>query len=226
MVQFVVKGPIDVPMRTGQHGAKSIDDDELNELLKSNSDLSKPGCYVFVCKSSAGSLPIYVGKAEKKTIFDESFNFRNKYNLNNYFQKRLRGVLQLYIIHQVSVRNSQGSPVISEVEEFLIGMASRRNSNLINIHGTKPEGWSIAGIKNNGKGKPDNSASEFKKMMGIATKNRPSVIRGTSSTEEISNNELLTDNIDPDSAFNLNEAESVEPNSAEAIEIDEASRLA
>src|SRR5262249_26664986 len=144
MVKFVVRGPIPVPMRKGARGEPYIDEDRLSNLCTTNPELTKPGCYVFACASGHGSLPIYVGQAGNG-IFSEAFNYRNRHNINVYFRSRLRGRLDLYIVPQVHVKGAKGSgAAISDIEEFLIAMASRRNANLINIHGTRPEKWSIA----------------------------------------------------------------------------------
>src|SRR5262249_34520151 len=152
MVKFVVRGPIQVPLRRGARGEPYIDEDRLSDLCTSNPELRKPGCYVFACASARGSLPIYVGQAGSG-IFSEAFNHRNRNNINGYFRNRLRGSLDLYIVPQVRVRGERGSgSAISDIEEFLIAMASRRNANLINIHGTRPEKWSIAGVHNHGAG--------------------------------------------------------------------------
>ncbi len=108
MVQFVVLGPFAVPLRKGVAGGSYIDEDRLSELAKQSTDLTKPGCYVFACRSPRASLPIYVGQAAKN-IFDEAFNDRNVKNLNNYLSYRLRGQIEIYIIHQSTVRGDTGN---------------------------------------------------------------------------------------------------------------------
>jgi hypothetical protein len=90
MVQFVVKGPFEVPLRKGVSGGMYVDAERLNDLSKQSPDLTKPGCYVFSCTSPRGSLPVYVGQATKN-IFTESFNDRNINNLNTYLSYRKRG---------------------------------------------------------------------------------------------------------------------------------------
>ena len=103
MVQFVVKGPFEVPLRRGVSGGTYIDEDRLDQVSAQSPDLAKPGCYVFACTSSRGSLPVYVGQASKN-IFKESFNDRNIKNLNTYLSYRKRGRIELYVIHQSAVR--------------------------------------------------------------------------------------------------------------------------
>lgn len=171
MVQFVVKGPFSVPLRRGVAGGSYIDEDRLSELANQSTDLTKPGCYVFACRSPRASLPIYVGQAAKN-IFDEAFNDRNVKNLNNYLSYRLRGQIEIYIIHQSKVHGETGNKAcIDDIEDFLIGWASRRNAELLNIHGNRPDKWSIVGVANHANsGHPGSSVLAFKEMMGLKMK--------------------------------------------------------
>jgi hypothetical protein len=173
MVQFVVKGPFSVPQRRGAAGGSYIDESRLNELKAQSADLTKPGCYVFACRASRASLPVYVGQAAKN-IFDEAFNARNVNNLNNYLSYRLRGQIEVYVIHQCTVRGDTGNKAcIDDIEDFLIGWASRRNEKLLNIHGNRPSQWSISGVANHNNengGHPGSSVLAFKEMMGMKMK--------------------------------------------------------
>jgi hypothetical protein len=226
MVNFVVRGPIEVPMKKGAYGQPYIDEDQLRSLCDSNPELTKPGCYVFACASARGSLPIYVGQAGSG-IFAEAFNPRNKNNVNGYFRDRFRGSLHLYIVPQVHVKGGRGSvSAISDVEEYLIAVASRRNVSLINVHGTRPENWSIAGVRNHGNGHPGTSVIEFKRMMGLSTTARPRNGRNDIEVplpEEGLQSELPSDVV-LENALQPENVESVHMNSAEAAEIDDASR--
>jgi hypothetical protein len=205
MVQFVVKGPFDVPLRKGVSGGTYVDEARLEDLLAQSPDLSKPGCYVFSCTAPRGSLPVYVGQASKN-IFKESFNPRNVNNINNYLSYRKRGRIELYIIHQNSVKGQTGNKLcIDDIEDFLIGYASRRNANLINIHGTRTSQWSIIGVANHANGgHPGSSVLSFKKMMGMATR-KDKVGPGTKVEE-----------IEPE------KVESVVPNTDEIEDIDKS----
>jgi len=171
MVQFVVKGPFSVFLRKGVAGGSYIDESRLSEVAKQSTDLTKPGCYVFACRSPRGSLPIYVGQATKN-IFDEAFNDRNVKNLNTYLSYRLRPKIEIYIIHQSKVHGETGNKAcIDDIEDFLIGWASRRNAELLNIHGNRPDKWSIVGVANHANsGHPGSSVLAFKAMMGMKMK--------------------------------------------------------
>lgn len=186
MVNFVVKGPFDVPTKEAMNGARFIDTSQLHVLTSaSDGSINKAGCYVFSWKASRGSLPIYVGKATRK-IISEAFNPRNLTNLAEFVNNRKRGRLQIYIIFQERMRLRSNKEAITEIEEFLIGRAAIRNPNLLNIHGTRPASWTIVGVANHGAGGLAAAVQEFKKTLGIVShrraQNRPTV---TVSTEVI-----------------------------------------
>jgi hypothetical protein len=119
---------------------------------------------------------------------------------------RKRGRIELYIIHQNSVKGQTGNKLcIDDIEDFLIGYASRRNANLINIHGTRTSQWSIIGVANHANGgHPGSSVLSFKKMMGMATR-KDKVGPGTKVEE-----------IEPE------KVESVVPNTDEIEDIDKS----
>jgi hypothetical protein len=191
MVQFVVKGPFPVPLRKGAAGGSYIDEDRLSELAVQSTDITKPGCYVFVSRSPRGSLPIYVGQAAKN-IFDEAFNDRNIKNIQNYLSRRLRGQIDVYIIHQCNVKGAIGNKAcIDDIEDFLIGWASRRNAELLNIHGNRPAQWSIVGVANHANGgHPGGSALAFKEMMGMKMKKASKTEHKPDAAEEIAPEEV------------------------------------
>jgi hypothetical protein len=211
MVQFVVKGPFEVPLRKGVSGGTYVDEARLEEVLAESPDhLKKPGCYVFACTAPRGSLPVYVGQASKN-IFREAFNPRNVNNINNYLSYRKRGRIDLYVIHQNAVKGDTGNKgCIDDIEDFLIGYASRRNCNLLNIHGARTSQWSIVGVANNTNGAgghPGSSVMTFKKMMGMAT--RKDKVATATKVE-------VVEAIEPE------KVESVVPNTGEAEDIDKS----
>jgi hypothetical protein len=172
VVNFIVNGPFEVPSgREGPNGAYFVDEKRLRDLIESSHEtICKPGCYVFACSSSRGSIPVYVGKA-KSNILTEAFNDRNIKNLNRYMNSRRRGKLQIFAIHQQRIHHGEGNKdVIAEIEEFLIGHASRRNPGLLNIHGTGPTRWVIEGFANHKGGRPEAAVVAFKGMLGIVAK--------------------------------------------------------
>jgi len=174
MVNFIVKGPFDVPLKEAANGARFIDVDKLHSLkADSNGSINKAGCYVFSWRAARGSLPIYVGKATGK-ILSEAFNARNLNNLAEFINNKRRGRLQIYIVFQDRIRLIANKTAIAELEEFLIGRAAIRNPNLINIHGNRPASWTIVGVANHGAGRPGATVQDFRKMLGIVRKTKPS----------------------------------------------------
>jgi hypothetical protein len=208
MAQFVVKGPFAVPLRKGLSGGRLVHKEMLQEISSQSEDLTKPGCYVFACASGRGSLPVYVGQASKN-IFREAFNDRNINNLNEYLSYRKKARIELYIIHQNNVKGGSGNQdCIDDIEDWLIGFASRRTTKLLNIHGARPTPWSIAGVANHAKGgHPGSSVLGFKAMMGMTIK-RPKGIGKPLINEDAE--------IEPQCV------ESVRPDTEEAAQIEEA----
>lgn len=213
MVNFIVIGPFDVPTIGGSSGGKILDHKKnLRKKVEAEAGdpkISGPGCYVFACTASRGAIPLYVGKATKNILM-EAFNDRNINNLNHFLLNRKKGRLQLFAIYQAKVRLLFGNPkIISEVEEFLIGFAARRNRDLLNIHGTGGASWTIAGVANNGRGPPGASARAFKKMMGMQARSTAKSYPASPTGEE---------EIQPTSM------ESETPNSADVVAIDEETK--
>lgn len=188
-------------------GGRLIHQERLVDILQESEDVSKPGCYVFSCASGRGSLPVYVGKASKN-IFKEAFNDRNINGLNEYLSNRRKAKIEFFAIHQANVRGQIGNEAcIEDIEDWLIGFASRRTTQLLNIHGARPTKWSIAGVANHdGKGHPGTSVLSFKAMMGMTTK-RPK------GTPRIS--------IGEDAEINPEVVVSASPETEEAIQIEE-----
>ena len=101
------------------------------------------GCYVFSVRASRGSLPWYVGKAEKRTFRKESLDYHKLDHFNTVISER-KGKPELFFLPQVtattgkySKSKSSESRAIRELESWLIGMALNRNEKLRNIAGTK-----------------------------------------------------------------------------------------
>ena len=104
--------------------------------------------------------------SKKRSILETRTIWRRHIN------DRRRGRLQLYIVIQERVRLMANKDAIAEVEEFLIGHAARRNPNLLNIHGTGPSNWTIAGVANHRRNGPDLSVVLFKEYAGHQEKAR------------------------------------------------------
>lgn len=100
------------------------------------------GCYIFSIRASRGSLPWYIGKAERQSFQKECLTPHKVVHFNNALAGR-KGKPELFFIPQVTragkyrAPTSSRRPAIRELESLLIGMAMNRNPDLLNIAGTK-----------------------------------------------------------------------------------------
>ena len=129
------------------------------------------GCYIFAIKGSKGTLPWYVGKAERQSFQKECLTPHKINHYNNAIAGR-KGRPVLYFLPQIT-RNgfyraptATKRPAIQELESLLIGMALSRNTSLLNAQGTK---WikqvTVEGFLNSNKTKNGPSA-ELRKILG------------------------------------------------------------
>lgn len=166
MAEFIVKGPIAVPIKKQRLGGRRIDEDQLGKLEKEHATLREKGCYVFSLKASKGSKPLYVGKAAKQTIIREAFNPRNAGKLGRELNEQ-KGILQIWTI----TPDGKGRAPINEIKEIekeMIEVASIKNPNLINIQNrSKKRNWLIQGVIQAKPGPRATAAKGFRKMVGI-----------------------------------------------------------
>lgn len=100
------------------------------------------GCYVFGIQSGGGTLPWYVGKAEKQPFRKECLTSHKANHYNMSIVGRT-GRPVLFLVPQVTKVGRYRSPTvgqrkaIQELESLLIGMGVARNPNISNIMGTK-----------------------------------------------------------------------------------------
>ena len=100
------------------------------------------GCYVFAIKAPRGTLPWYVGKAERQSFARECISHHKVNHYNNAIAGR-RGKPLLFFIPQLTKKGryrkptSSSRPAIAELEKLLIGMALSRNPELMNTKGTR-----------------------------------------------------------------------------------------
>ena len=100
------------------------------------------GCYVFAIQASRGTLPWYVGKAERQSFRKECLSSHKINHYNNAIAGR-RGKPCLFLLPQLTRNGRYRKPTstkrkaISVLESTLIGMALARNSQLLNAKGTK-----------------------------------------------------------------------------------------
>lgn len=106
------------------------------------------GCYIYGLSSSGGSriTPWYVGKARQSHIGDECSTADKADKINSVIKNfnYVRYEIKLFILARMTSTGRISKPTkadgmteIDELESLLIGMALRRNSDLINVQGTK-----------------------------------------------------------------------------------------
>lgn len=131
------------------------------------------GCYVFSLRTSKGSLPWYVGKAEKLSFRKECLNYKNRVAYHNVIQSR-KGIPELHLLPKVTAKKRSFSevtknpkPNIEKLESMLIGMALSRNPNVINVQGARAiQRITVEGVINSRKSKSGPS-KELRKIFGI-----------------------------------------------------------
>ena len=132
---------------------------------------SKP---FFGVRSSRGTKPWYVGKAEKQPFRKECVT-DNK--LRIYYEslaRYQRGTPVLHFIVRVTATGRISKPTrstyddIRALETMLIGRALSRNPNLCNVASTKIlREMQVPGLLNDTRGKPPRAVTEFKKFLGL-----------------------------------------------------------
>ena len=171
MATFEVSDAFEVPVSFWPNKARYVDFD----ALKSCEDIEQPFCdfltlkgvYVFSMRTGGGTLPWYVGKSEKSTFLREAFNHRNRNALNELLNS-MRGTLLINFITQSTFRGKPNLSNIGEIENLLIGHASERNSNLLNVQGRlKKPNFTIKNLYNSGKGKKSEHERRFGELMGL-----------------------------------------------------------
>ncbi|MGR3381358.1 hypothetical protein [Roseovarius indicus] len=166
MADFEIAGPYDVNLI--DDGKSNLAIDKTFPVGKHHFDfLDRKGCYVFARVTSAGSTPIYVGKAKEQPIIKEAFNFRNRLNVCNSLScKRKYRRLQLWAVVQVG-KGAPHKSAIDQIETTLIQMAKLENPDLINAKKTKGQNWQIKGVYNSGSGRRSKKAEHFRRMIGL-----------------------------------------------------------
>lgn len=166
MAEFEVSESFLVPMRKASSGARLIDTAAVKELAAIEPLLLAKGVYVFSVRAGRGCKPWYVGKSEKMDFLREAFNPRNVNNLNNLMNDR-KGTLEVTFVTQVASRGKPNLSQIGEIELTLIGQASERNHELLNVQGALGRKWTIRGIYGAGRGRTSATQLAFIDLLGI-----------------------------------------------------------
>jgi hypothetical protein len=130
------------------------------------------GCYVFAIQASRGTLPWYVGKAERQSFSRECLTSHKINHFNNAIAGR-RGKPILVFLPQLTKKGNFRKPTtttrraISELESFLIGMAISRNPKILNTKGTRMlRELTVEGFLNSDRGKSGISARTLRGILG------------------------------------------------------------
>jgi hypothetical protein len=166
VLTFSVQGPFPVPVYLGR-AAKTITSDNATQFWQRNPALAdRRGCYVFGMRTGRSVMPLYVGRATvsfRREVFQPHKLSRYQHGLADY----KRGTPVLLFVAAPIRRGATNIGLIKELEAFLIQTAISRNSELLNVQGTKRADWSIAGVIRSGVGKPSYAASSLKTSLGL-----------------------------------------------------------
>lgn len=131
------------------------------------------GCYVFGIRAGKGTVPWYVGLAEKQSFKLECFSPHKLNHFNNAIAKKKVTPIILFIARctssdRFSRPSANGYIDIRILETMLIGLAVKRNPYLLNIRGTKVlRDMVVPGIINTQQGGQSASTLELKAMLSI-----------------------------------------------------------
>lgn len=174
-MRFEVRGPFELDRNTNGLIASSAEDKHLYwEWVDDHvPGLSQAcGCYIFAIKASRGTLPWYVGKAERQTFAKECFSSHKIVHFNNAIAGR-KGKPVIMFIPQLTKTGNFRKPTstprkaISELESLLIGMAISRNPKILNTRGTRMlRELTVEGFINSERGKGGSAARALRGILG------------------------------------------------------------
>ncbi len=176
-MHFVPYGPI--LLKRDDSGFLLLDRDSRSEIWEQADGIDPGlsdacGCYVFAVKAGSIAKPWYVGKAERQSFKRESLESHKIVLYNRVLNEVIRGVPLLYFYARVTpLRNSFSRPTkgtysdISYLEKMLIGLALKRNRDLVNKQETTLlRTMIVPGLLNSRPGPRGMVASEIGDVMG------------------------------------------------------------
>jgi hypothetical protein len=130
------------------------------------------GCYIFSIRAGKGSLPWYVGLAEKQSFRKECFSSHKLVHYNNAIAAR-KGTPLLTLIAKYTPKDKLINPTGNEhkdiqfLETMLISNSLSRNPDLYNARDTKMlREMVVPGLLNSPQGKATVSVSDFRGLIG------------------------------------------------------------
>lgn len=132
------------------------------------------GCYVFAMRAGRGIKPWYVGKSEKQPFKRECLTDDKIRKYNSVLSTAKKGTPLLYFYARTTMeRHAWSAPSKSQhkdvqfLERMLIGLALKKNKNLINVRDTDHlRNMIVPGLLNTPKGKLSAQAAELKHVLG------------------------------------------------------------
>ena len=131
------------------------------------------GCYIFSIRTGRGTLPWYVGMAEKQPFRKECFSYQKLVLFNEILAGR-RGTPKLTLIAKLTPRDryarqsKNGHKDIQFLEKYLILLTIQRNPDLKNTRDTKfLRGMVVHGVFNTPPGGQASSVSELKNLLQL-----------------------------------------------------------
>lgn len=143
-MQFGTVGPFEIPLDEWGNISVSLSDFWEEVELEWRGLAAGRGCYIFGIGSSGGSRiePWYVGKTNHQGFVSECFNAHQRNHYSRALNRYTRAKPYLYLIPQFTNNGSRlyrgrSGPAIDFLETYLIGIALRANSDLLNKRDTK-----------------------------------------------------------------------------------------
>ena len=174
-MKYYPYGPFDIPKSSkGRIAADKVSMFQFwDEVNKKHENLVEAiGCYIFSIRAGRGLLPWYVGLAEKRPFCKECFAIHKLLNYNEAIASR-KGTPVLTLLPRFTATGRYAKPSknghadIQLLEKMLIGMAIRRNSNLLNIKNTKLlKEMIVPGVLNTPRGRQQPTVKNLKALMG------------------------------------------------------------
>lgn len=176
-MNFFPHTPIEVPRQ--KNGLIAADRDSLNAFwdrvdAEIEDGLSSAiGCYIFSVRAGKGTLPWYVGLAEKQSFRKECFTSHKLVHYNNVVADR-KGTPLLTLVAKYTPGEKLVGPTgsghrdIEFLEALLISNCLGRNPNLCNKKDTKLlREMVVYGMLNTPQGKLASSVSDFRNLIGL-----------------------------------------------------------
>jgi hypothetical protein len=172
---FEVFGPFELPRQ--KSGLVDVSREAKREFVDEVEDTrggltGAHGCYVFGIAGGRGTLPWYVGKAERLSFSREVFSPSKLVHYNDVLANRDRGKPVLYLIARTTPKGRFCKPASNKtvpyLETMLIGICMRRNAELRNKRDTKLlKELRVRGLFNANLGHPGRSAVRLKAALGM-----------------------------------------------------------